>query len=168
VELLQLGEIVERPGWHNCGYIFPRGYLARIDYKSIVEPSMKADYLCSIVDQGAKPLFQVTEETSQRVFSGKSPTACWKQILDCINSTIAAQGLPTVKTQVAGPEYFGLNDPQIVAEIEGLDPGHFCCHYWAEKEVLIQKRMLYEKSHPKTDGVKRKRPTSCSESVRTR
>mmetsp|Transcript_11191 Transcript_11191/g.22029 ORF Transcript_11191/g.22029 Transcript_11191/m.22029 type:complete len:307 (+) Transcript_11191:1332-2252(+) len=164
VELMALGELVERPGWHNCGYIFPRGYLARIDYKSIDEPSMKADYLCSILDQGAKPLFQVTEEATQRVFSGKSPTACWKQILDCINATIAARGLPTVKTQVAGPEYFGLNDPQIVASIESLDPGHVCCHYWAEKEVLIQKRAMYEKSHPRVDGVKRKRRSSCSES----
>ena len=29
-------------------------------------------------------------------------------------------------TAIPGPEYFGLNHPDIVEQIEALDPGHLC------------------------------------------
>ena len=37
---------------------------------------------------------------------------------------------PPPKTAIAGPEYFGLNQPEIVQAIEALDPGHRHQQYW--------------------------------------
>ena len=74
-------------------------------------------YKCEITENSGKPWFKVTSPTTEITYSGKSPTACWKQILDCINETLKIKGVPVVRTQVAGPEYFGLNDPVIVESI---------------------------------------------------
>lgn len=37
---------------------------------------------------------------------------------------------PPPKTAIAGPEYFGLNQPDICASIEALDPERLCAVYW--------------------------------------
>jgi hypothetical protein len=122
-------------------------------------------YHCEILDGGAKPLFRITSEKIGSIFTGKSPTACWKQILDQINETLKANSQPVVKTQVAGPEYFGLNDPVIVAAIEGLDPRKQCQMYWTEKEKILQARQEYEMSHPKGERRSRKRKDSYEEQI---
>jgi hypothetical protein len=55
---------------------------------------------------------------------GKSATACWKMVLDRINQEITRQrkldpSLPLPpKTAIAGPEYFGLNIPETVEQLE--------------------------------------------------
>ncbi len=40
---------------------------------------------------------------------------------------------PPPKTAIAGPEYFGLIHPGIVAQIEQLDPDQSCAIYWEGK-----------------------------------
>mmetsp|Transcript_26890 Transcript_26890/g.26525 ORF Transcript_26890/g.26525 Transcript_26890/m.26525 type:complete len:160 (-) Transcript_26890:472-951(-) len=126
VELLSIGKLQLKPGWFNAGYIFPKGYSANLCYKDIINTDQKVSYNCQIVENGGKPLFKVTSSSLQETFSGKSPTACWKQILDRINETLKSKKMPIVKTQVAGPEYFGLNDPFIVDAIEKLDGNKKC------------------------------------------
>ncbi len=35
-----------------------------------------------------------------------------------------------VQTAIAGPEYFGFNQPEVVEAVEALDPQHLCTEYW--------------------------------------
>lgn len=42
---------------------------------------------------------------------------------------------PPPKTAIAGPEYFGLTHPELLEQIEALDPEGLCTGYWAGKEV---------------------------------
>ncbi|OMJ68310.1 hypothetical protein SteCoe_34279 [Stentor coeruleus] len=165
VKVLNIGELVVKEGWYNAGYIFPKGYSALIEYKDISDPNTRSLYHCEILDGGSKPIFRITSEKLGSVFTGKSPTACWKQILDQINETLKANDQAIVKTQVAGPEYFGLNDPVIVEAIETLDPKKMCHMYWTEKEKILEARKDYEVSHPKGERKIRKRKDSFEEQV---
>ena len=72
--------------------------------------------------------------------NGAACGAGWAlQILKRINSVIQqriAQGEklpPPPRTAIAGPEYFGLNDPVVVEAIEGLDTDEVCSTYWEGK-----------------------------------
>jgi hypothetical protein len=61
---------------------------------------------------------------------------------------------------VAGPEYFGLNDPTIVEQIEALDKKKVCGIYWKEKQHILVAREEYLRNHPKrsvSGSVKRER-----------
>ena len=165
MKVQNIGELVAKEGWYNAGYIFPCNYSALIEYKDITDPNTKSIYHCEILDGGHKPLFKITSQKLNKIFTGKSPTACWKQILDEINDTLKVNDQPIVKTQVAGPEYFGLNDPAIVDAIEALDTKHVCLAYWTEKEKIVQARADYEVSHPKGDKKIRKRRESVDEQV---
>jgi hypothetical protein len=55
---------------------------------------------------------------------------------------------PPPKTAIAGPEYFGLTHPDVLRQIEALDPERLCTDYWAGKEVcnilFVQKRVRKE------------------------
>lgn len=42
---------------------------------------------------------------------------------------------PPPKTAIAGPEYFGLTHPEVLQQIEALDPDRLCTDYWDGKEV---------------------------------
>lgn len=42
---------------------------------------------------------------------------------------------PPPKTAIAGPEYFGLTHPDVILQIESLDPEHLCSKYWNGKQV---------------------------------
>jgi hypothetical protein len=57
VSLIQIGELVTKPGWHNAGYIFPKGYEVYIDYRKIDDPSTQDAYHCSIAKKDGLPLF---------------------------------------------------------------------------------------------------------------
>lgn len=135
-----------------------------MEYKSIVDPGTKTAYTCSIRTKEGKPWFQLQSKELPKPFCGKSPTACWKQVLDAINETLIKQGSGVVRTQVAGPEYFGLNDPRITEEIEKLDPKHLCEDYWKEKAHLIEARITYERTNPKIPRKRARSPSSSSDS----
>lgn len=164
VQLLSLGKLVFKQGWSNAGYIFPKDFEALIQYKFIADPSRKVPYRCQIRERGGKPWFVITCDELGESFEGKSPTACWKQILDRINLTLQELNQPLVRTQVAGPEYFGLNDPRIVEMIEELDPKKQCTEYWTEKEKILEARLTYEQTHPKAERKRKKRSRRDSES----
>lgn len=157
VVLESLGELVAKPSWCNAGYIFPLGYSALVEYKDILDPMKKIPYSCQITEHSGSPWFKVTSPTVGTSFVGKSPTACWKQVLDRINETLRKRGAPAVRTQVAGPEYFGLNDPHIVESIEQLDTDKYFTVYWNEKENILKAREVYEQNHPRTERKMRKK-----------
>ena len=71
---------------------------------------------------------------------------------------MVTNGAQPSKTQVAGPEYFGLNDPEIVAQIEELDVNKVCDRYWNEKERILVAREEYLKNHPKTPSKEKDSP----------
>jgi hypothetical protein len=48
---------------------------------------------------------------------------------------------PPPRTAIAGPEYFGLNDPSVVEAIESLDPDHVCTTYWEGKAAREAKAL---------------------------
>lgn len=161
---MKTGVLVAKKGWFNAGYIFPKGYEALVEYKSIKDPTTKIPYTCSIRAKEGRPWFQLQSSELPKSFCGKSPTACWKQVLDAINETLVKIGGGVVRTQVAGPEYFGLNDPVIVEEIEKLDPKHLCVDYWKEKEHLIVAREAYERENPHTPSKRARSPSPSSDS----
>lgn len=70
------------------------------------------------------------------------------QILGRINGEIqrridAGEDLkPPPKTNLAGPEYFGLNCASIQEQIESLDRENRCAEYWLGKEVCTSYQPL--------------------------
>eukprot|EP00887_Chlorella_sp_A99_P007228 scaffold2.g7228.t1 len=123
-ELVKVGQLRTGKGWCNAGYIFPEGFQSRTLFRSSVDIGQ----LCVVaLDRPDEPLI------------AKSCTGCWTGILKRINAEIearrrAGEGLPPPpKTAIAGPEYFGLNQPNIQEAIEALDPNHLCTEYWTGK-----------------------------------
>ena len=99
---------------------------------------------CDIVGAGGPhwpaPSFRVVAlDRPEEPLVSKSATGCWTQILRRINAEIEARRAegedlpPPPKTAIAGPEYFGLNQPEVVAALEALDPQRLCGAYWAGK-----------------------------------
>lgn len=144
-EVVDVGTVRFKNGWHNRGYIFPEGFKAKTPFRSSVELDQLVIHWCTIVGEGGKfwplPTFKIqTDDRPDEPFYGKSATACWSAILKRINSEIEkrrAQGEdlpPPPKTAIAGPEYFGLNQEEVMRSIEAQDPERQLALYWAGKE----------------------------------
>jgi hypothetical protein len=144
-ELVAVGALVVADGWHNAGYIFPDGFTSRMVFRSSVELDQLCIHECLITRTGScapKPTFRITAaDRPEEPVEGKSATMCWNLVLARINGEIERRREegedlpPPPKTAIAGPEYFGLNAPDVVAAIEALDPEHKCTDYWAGKEA---------------------------------
>lgn len=144
-DLVEVGTLRAQSGWYNAGYIFPEGFQSRTLFRSSVALDQLCVHECHIVGRGGlywpAPTFKVVAlDRPEDPLVAKSCTGCWTGILKRINAEIEArrkQGEdlpPPPKTAIAGPEYFGLNQYNIVDEIEALDPDHMCTEYWAGKE----------------------------------
>jgi len=140
----EIGQVRFEDGWHNKGYIFPDGFMAKTPFRSSIELDQLVNHECRIVGQGGKfwpaPTFQiVADDRPEEPFYGKSATACWSAILKRINNEIdrrikEGEDLPPPpKTAIAGPEYFGLNQPDVIKQIEEQDPERRMQLYWAGK-----------------------------------
>eukprot|EP00958_Prasinococcus_capsulatus_P016663 scaffold1851_cov390-Prasinococcus_capsulatus_cf.AAC.1 len=138
---LRVGELCTDKGWHNQGYIFPNGYKSRVVFRSSVDTDKTCYHICEIYqDKEANPkgpMYKLTAlDRPDEPIVTKSATGCWtgvlKRIQAVINQRIAAgEDLPPPpKTAIAGPEYFGLNKPEVALAIEQLDPDHLCTEYW--------------------------------------
>ncbi|KAG2425505.1 hypothetical protein HXX76_013714 [Chlamydomonas incerta] len=143
-ELLSVGSLVPRQGWFNAGYIFPAGFKASTSFRSSVDLDALTVHTCEIVGEAGQywpqPTYVVTAaDRPDEPLVAKSCTGCWTAVLKRINAEIegrraAGEPLPPPpKTAIAGPEYFGLNQPDICAAIEALDPEHKCAVYWDGK-----------------------------------
>ncbi|GMH41344.1 hypothetical protein BSKO_09254 [Bryopsis sp. KO-2023] len=145
VELVELGALKPADGWFNAGYIFPEGFKARTGFRSSVSLDSTCIHMCEIVGKGGayypNPTFVVTAyDRPDEPLIAKSCTGCWSAVLKRINSEITrriklGENLPPPpKTAIAGPEYFGLIQADIVERIETLDPEQLCETYWCGKE----------------------------------
>ncbi|KAK9839324.1 hypothetical protein WJX81_008143 [Elliptochloris bilobata] len=143
-ELLDIGQLRAVAGWYNAGYIFPLGFKSRVHFRSSVVLDAICVHECVVLGRGGKfwpaPTFQVTAmDRPGEPLIAKSCTGCWTGVLKRINAEIEARRRagedlpPAPKTAIAGPEYFGFNQPEIVDGIEALDPGHECAEYWHGK-----------------------------------
>ncbi|KXZ46241.1 hypothetical protein GPECTOR_45g111 [Gonium pectorale] len=144
-DLLSVGNLVARQGWYNAGYIFPAGFKAQTLFRSSVDLDSLTLHTCEVLGEGGPhwpaPTFVVTAaDRPDEPLIAKSCTGCWTAVLKRINGEIegrraAGEDLPPPpKTAIAGPEYFGLNQPEICAAIEALDVERQCTAYWAGKQ----------------------------------
>jgi hypothetical protein len=143
-ELLEVGVLRAAPGWHNAGYIFPEGFRSRTLFRSSVHLDQLCVHECKVVGRGGAywpaPTFVVVAlDRPQEPLTAKSCTGCWTGVLKRINGEIerrraAGEDLPPPpRTAIAGPEYFGFNQPNIVEAVEALDSESECAQYWAGK-----------------------------------
>ncbi|KAL4855620.1 putative lysine-specific demethylase JMJ16 [Chlorella vulgaris] len=143
-DLVVAGSLRAEKGWYNAGYIFPQGFQSRTLFRSSVAIDQLCVHECHVVGKGGQywpqPTFKVvaTDRPNEPLIA-KSCTGCWTGILKRINAEIEARRRagedlpPPPKTAIAGPEYFGFNQPNIQEAVEGLDPDHLCIEYWAGK-----------------------------------
>ncbi|GFR53040.1 hypothetical protein Agub_g15740 [Astrephomene gubernaculifera] len=143
-DLLAVGSLVARPGWYNAGYIFPAGFKSQTCFRSSVDLDALTVHTCEVLGESGQywpaPTFVVTAaDRPDEPLVAKSCTGCWTAVLKRINGEIegrraAGEPLPPPpKTAIAGPEYFGLNQPEICAAIEALDVERKCSTYWEGK-----------------------------------
>eukprot|EP00944_MAST-04C_sp_MAST-4C-sp1_P005827 g5827.t1 len=157
-QLISIGAIDTRLKFSNSGYIFPVGFKSYITYISSEDPSTHCRHTCEIVApqnvgkkgsrewNNARPIFRITaEDREDEPLEGNSATAPWKKILERINMGRKKRKMPEKHTAIAGPEYFGLNSPDVVQAIEALPNAEKCTKYWAGKQVLLAQRGLAEK-----------------------
>jgi hypothetical protein len=148
-DLVEVGTLQTKNGWHNAGYIFPEGFQSRTLFRSSVAIDQLCVHECFIVGKGGEywpaPTFKVVAlDRPEEPLIAKSCTGCWTGILKRINAEIEARRKagedlpPPPKTAIAGPEYFGMNQPNITQEIEALDPKHECVQYWSGKEERMR------------------------------
>jgi len=156
-DILTVGEMVFEKGWSNAGYIFPAGFKSRVLFRSSVDLDKLCYHECEIVGSGGQywkqklPTFKVTAlDRPEEPIVAKSCTGCWTGILRRINDVIEDRRSkgedlpPPPKTAIAGPEYFGLNQEELVEQIEALDPEQRHRDYWAgkaQREAYIQGNM---------------------------
>lgn len=187
-EVIEIGEVRFEKGWHNQGYIFPDGFYAQTPFRSSVELDKIVIHECRIFGRGGQywpaPTFQiVTQDRPDEKLDAKSPTGCWNAVLKRINGEISrrideGEDLPPPpKTAIAGPEYFGLNQPDVISAIEKKDPDRRCELYWAgkmDREEYIETGIVQQprvnrvskgsSSRSKKSGSKRRRHSEYSES----
>ncbi|KAK9857596.1 hypothetical protein WJX84_011650 [Apatococcus fuscideae] len=144
-ELLEAGSLREDKGWYNSGYIFPDGFKSRVLFRSSVALERTCLHECFVLGKAGAyfplPTFKVVAlDRPEEPVIAKSCTGCWTQIQKRINSVIEARRKagedlpPPPKTAIAGPEFFGFNQPEIEAAIEALDPEHKAAEFWHGKE----------------------------------
>ena len=144
-DLVEAGNLHVANGWHNAGYIFPEGFHSRTLFRSSVALDQLCVHECYIIGKGGKywplPTFKVVSlDRPEEPLIAKSCTGCWTGVLKRINAEIEARRKagedlpPPPKTAIAGPEYFGLNQPNIQEAIEDLDAEHKCEQYWSGKQ----------------------------------
>jgi hypothetical protein len=145
VALISIGALNPAPGWHNAGYIFPAGYAAVTKFRGSVDIAGQVDHECRVVGAGGAhwpaPTFViVAADRPDEPLAARSATGAWAAVLARIGSVIEARRAagealaPPPRTQIAGPEYYGLTHPTVAPMIEELDPGRLCTAYWAGKE----------------------------------
>ena len=123
--ILNLGEIdLNRPNYQSGRNIFPIGFKSIREHSSIFHAKERIEYLCEILDGGAKPLFRVTPmqervPMDEHAIIRDSCTGCWIVICNRVNEL---QKSRRSKVTVSGTDRFGLWDTNVVKLIHEL-PG---------------------------------------------
>ncbi|KAJ0975769.1 hypothetical protein J5N97_017734 [Dioscorea zingiberensis] len=143
VEPVNFGTLIPRRKWCNKQAIFPKGFVSRVRYFNLLNPTKTCYYISEVLDSGILgPRFKVMMEGDPSVsFTHASPEQCWLLVQEKLNKKISEehilgkQGLPPLQSpdEMNGFEMFGFLTPSIVKVIEALDPHHLCSEYWASK-----------------------------------
>ncbi|KAJ0975779.1 hypothetical protein J5N97_017744 [Dioscorea zingiberensis] len=143
VEPVNFGTLIPRRKWCNKQAIFPKGFVSRVRYFNLLNPTKTCYYISEVLDSGILgPRFKVMMEGDPSVsFTHASPEQCWLSVQEKLNKKISEehilgkQGLPPLQSpdEMNGFEMFGFLTPSIVKVIEALDPHHLCSEYWASK-----------------------------------
>ncbi|KAJ1976352.1 hypothetical protein H4R34_004006 [Dimargaris verticillata] len=132
--VLNLGEIVwDRDAFHNERYIWPVGYQAKRQYASMKDPEKTVGYLCTVLDSGEGPLFQViAEDAPNEPIIATSATGAWTT---CVKAANAVRHKDH-SNSASGPDYFGFSNPTIAKMIQDLPNSEKCRSYIRQKYTV--------------------------------
>ncbi|CAM6122699.1 unnamed protein product [Calypogeia fissa] len=143
VELLNVGSLVYREGWHTKNSIFPSGFKSRTTFCNVFNISQTCSYVSEIVECGQSgPRYKVSVEgNSTAVFVDDSIDRCWQAVQERVNEEIIRRrglgetNLPSLQPpqSLHGLDMFGLTSATIVQAVEALDPLRKCSEYWNAK-----------------------------------
>lgn len=131
VHIHSLGQVVwDREGFHTNRYIWPVGFRSSRQMTSVRDMNRRCWYASEILEEpgSADPVFQVTPEDGSEPFRAGSSSGAWKQVME----QLAATGNVT-KTQVSGPQMYGLNHLGVVKAIQELEGAEKCQKYVRQK-----------------------------------
>ncbi|XP_045870713.1 transforming growth factor beta regulator 1 isoform X4 [Meles meles] len=129
-----LGEITDRPGFHDESAIYPVGYCSTRTYASVKCPDQKCLYTCQIKDGGMQPQFEIVpEDDPQNAIVTSSADACHAGLLQAIS---AALGKLMPNLLPSGADFFGFSHPTIHNLIQSCPGARKCINYqWVKFEV---------------------------------
>ncbi|ESQ33774.1 hypothetical protein EUTSA_v10006810mg [Eutrema salsugineum] len=137
VEPINLGILIFGKLWCNKHAIFPKGFMSRVKFYNVLDPTRTSNYISEVLDAGLMgPLFKVTlEESPEESFCNVSAQQCWEMVLQRVKDTSTNLGLATSSRfeSINGLQMFGFLSPSIVQAIEALDPNHRLVEYWNHK-----------------------------------
>eukprot|EP00898_Chlorokybus_atmophyticus_P004373 jgi/Chlat1/4937/Chrsp31S04852 len=151
-QLVCVGQIVQRPGWHNSRYIFPAGYVVHVLFPSSLQTERLLTHRCEILEDGPfapSPTFKVTSlERPNDAVLAKNPRACFEQLRDRLKAAGTVTSTYLSFLEIQGVDLFGLPHPDIEAAIEQLDAEHSCKAYWAAKRKRVKRAEAAEIVQP--------------------
>ncbi|RZF44455.1 hypothetical protein LSTR_LSTR002228 [Laodelphax striatellus] len=129
-----IGEVSDRPEFHNEDYIFPIGYCSTRQYGSVKDPEQSCVYTCKVVDGGSQPRFEiVTDSASDDAIVSANIDQCHSRLLQLINRCVGSE---VVTTRGRGADFFGLSHPTIHHLIQSSLGARKCQGYvWTKFEV---------------------------------
>jgi hypothetical protein len=122
-----LGKIIyERAAYHSERYLLPVGFHSSRTYPSVLSPSRRTVYHCTILDGGDNPIFEMrAEDDADNPVQATSSTACQSIVLKAINKARDRQAT----NSGSGPEFFGYSNPTILNLLQKLPNAGRCLKY---------------------------------------
>ncbi|XP_039284820.1 transforming growth factor beta regulator 1 [Nilaparvata lugens] len=126
-----IGEVSDRPEFHNEDYIFPIGYCSTRQYGSVNDPEKSCVYTCKVMDGGAQPRFEIVTDSLV-----DEPIVSWNideahsRLLQLVNRCVGAD---VVSVRGRGADFFGLSHPTIHHLIQSSLGARKCHGYVATK-----------------------------------
>eukprot|EP00158_Paraphelidium_tribonemae_P004911 Partr_v1_DN27048_c0_g1_i2_m29081 putative transforming growth factor beta regulator 1 len=157
VFIVDFGKIVDDPvAWHTPRYIYPLGYTCHKLYSSLVDPTTKSTYICSIVESvdSHTPLFRIKAgDKPDFVVQSVTPSQSWKQVQDEVSKVSGKKST----ANISGPDYFGfsvshiftlvrdsvlmiacvLQSPSVLHYIQQMENADKCAKYIPQKWLPI-------------------------------
>ncbi|KAI5142147.1 transforming growth factor beta regulator 1 [Manis pentadactyla] len=146
-----LGEITDRPGFHDASAIYPVGYCSTRLYASMTCPSQKSLYTCQIKDGGLHPQFEIVpEDDPENTIVSSSVDACHAELLKTISATMGKQ-MPNLLP--SGADFFGFSHPAIHNLIQSCPGARKCVNYqWVRFDVCKPGDGQLPQGLPENDG----------------
>eukprot|EP00158_Paraphelidium_tribonemae_P004913 Partr_v1_DN27048_c0_g1_i4_m29088 putative transforming growth factor beta regulator 1 len=137
VFIVDFGKIVDDPvAWHTPRYIYPLGYTCHKLYSSLVDPTTKSTYICSIVESvdSHTPLFRIKAgDKPDFVVQSVTPSQSWKQVQDEVSKVSGKKST----ANISGPDYFGFSSPSVLHYIQQMENADKCAKYIPQKWLPI-------------------------------